>query len=154
MLPRTLYRIRPFRIADYDRVYAIWKKAEGVGLNESDSREAVGRYLRRNPGLSQVAESGGNVVAAVLCGHDGRRGYLHHLAVAREWRRKGLGRALVAACLERLRREGVPKCNLFLFASNRPGRTFWKRLGWSVRADLRLVQRRTASSSGSSRKSC
>jgi N-acetylglutamate synthase len=135
-------------------VHAIWKKAEGVGLNESDSREAVGRYLRRNPGLSQVAVSGGKVVAAVLCGHDGRRGYLHHLAVVREWRRMGLGRALVAACLDGLRREGIPKCNLFLFASNRGGRVFWKRLGWSVRADLRLVQRGTTSSSRSARKSC
>jgi N-acetylglutamate synthase len=135
-------------------VHAIWKKAEGVGLNESDSREAVGRYLRRNPGLSQVAVSGGKVVAAVLCGHDGRRGYLHHVAVSRGWRRMGIGKALVAACLEGLRKEGIPKCNLFLFASNRGGRVFWKRLGWSVRGDLRLVQRGTASCSGSSRKSC
>ena len=154
MPTRPSVRLRPFRFADYDEVHAIWKKAEGVGLNESDSREAVGRYLKRNRGLSHVAVSGGRVIAAVLCGHDGRRGYLHHLAVARKWRRMGLGRALVAACLEKLRKEGIPKCNLFLFASNRPGRVFWRRLGWSVRADLRLVQRGTAAAGRSSRKSC
>ena len=125
-----------------------------MGLNESDSRQAVVRYLRRNPGLSHVAVSGGRVIAAVLCGHDGRRGYLHHLAVAHKWRRMGLGRALVAACLDKLCGEGIPKCNLFLFASNRPGRIFWRRLGWSVRADLRLVQRGTATARGSSRNSC
>jgi ribosomal protein S18 acetylase RimI-like enzyme len=154
MAPRSPVSLRPFRIADYGEVYAIWKKAEGVGLNESDSREAVGRYLRRNPGLSQVAVSGGRVVAAVLCGHDGRRGYLHHLAVAKRWRRMGLGRALVAACLGKLHKEGIPKCNLFLFASNRPGRAFWRRLGWSVRSELRLVQRSTAAKSRPNRRSC
>jgi|CZKI01.1.fsa_nt_gi ribosomal protein S18 acetylase RimI-like enzyme len=154
MSPRPSVRLRPLRAADYDEVYAIWKKAEGVGLNESDSREAVGRFLKRNPGLSQVAVSAGRVIATVLCGHDGRRGYLHHLAVARKWRRKGVGRSLVAACLEKLSKGGIHKCNLFLYASNRPGRVFWRRLGWNVRSDLRLVQRGTARIPGSCRTSC
>lgn len=99
---------------------------------------------KRNSGLSLVATSEGRVIAAVLCGHDGRRGYLHHLAVARKWRRQGIGRKLVAASLEKLRSQGIPKCNLFLFASNKAGRLFWRHLGWKVRADLRLVQRDTA----------
>lgn len=137
--------IRTFRISDYDSAYRIWRNAEGVGLGESDSRKAIGVYLRRNPRLSQVAVAGDRVVAAVLCGHDGRRGYLHHLAVARKWRRMGIGKALVAACLEGLRREGIPKCNLFLFARNRPARAFWKGLGWDVRSDLLLAQSRTMS---------
>jgi N-acetylglutamate synthase len=147
--------IRPLRIGDYDQIYALWKDAgEGVGLNESDSRAAIGRYLRRNPGLSLVATAGGRVVATVLCGHDGRRGYLHHLAVAGKWRRRGIGRSLVAACLEKLRSEDIPKCNLFLFASNVKGRAFWRSLGWTVRSDLRLVQRGTASAGAPCRRSC
>jgi len=147
-------RYRVFRTADYGEVYAIWKKAEGVGLSESDSRDAIARYLRRNSGLSRVAVCEGRVIGAVLCGHDGRRGYLHHLAVARRWRRIGVGRTLVEACLERLRDEGIPKCNLFLFAGNRPGKDFWRRLGWSIRDDLRLVQRGTADASGRCLKTC
>jgi len=154
MPTRPLIRLRALRAADYDQVYAIWKVAEGVGLGESDSREAVRRFVRRNPGLSQVAVSEGRVIAAVLCGHDGRRGYLHHLAVARRWRRKGVGRTLVSTCLESLRREGIPKCNLFLFAGNGPGKVFWKRLGWVVRADLRLVQFGTAGIPSRSLTSC
>jgi putative acetyltransferase len=136
-------RLRALRLSDYEDVYALWKRTEGVGLSESDEKEAIGLFLRRNPGLSQVATSGGKVVAAMLCGHDGRRGYLHHLAVARKWRRQGVGRAVVAACLEKLHAEGIPKCNLFLFASNTSGQAFWRSLGWSVRSDLRLVQRST-----------
>ena len=102
-----------------------------------------------------MATSGGRIVAAILCGHDGRRGYLHHLAVAPKWRRLGIGRTLVGACLKGLRGERIPKANLFLFASNAAGRAFWRRLGWSVRPDLRLVQRRTAATpADASLKSC
>jgi ribosomal protein S18 acetylase RimI-like enzyme len=136
-------RLRPFRIADYERVMRLWKKTEGIGLNESDTREAVAAFLRRNPGMSAIAVSGSQVVAAILCGHDGRRGYLHHLAVARGWRRQGLGRSLVAFCLDKLHSAGIPKCNLFLFSDNHSGKAFWKGLGWQVRPDLRLVQRPT-----------
>lgn len=153
MTPPAAVRIRAFRISDHPQVRVLWEKSEGVGLNESDTREAVGRYLKRNPGMSLVATAGRRVVAAVLCGHDGRRGYLHHLAVARRWRRRGLGRLLVDRCLASLAAEGIDKCNLFLFSDNAEGKAFWRRIGWSVRADLRLVQRAT-SGGGSCRKSC
>jgi len=145
---RPAIRLRTFRLADYEPVFALWKQTEGIGLNESDTREAIGHFLRHNPGLSVIATAGGRVVGAVLCGHDGRRGYLHHLAVARK------GRRLVSACLDRLRAAGIPKCNLFLFASNLAGKAFWRHLGWSVRADLRLVQRGTAPAAGGARTSC
>ncbi|MGD1029784.1 MAG: GNAT family N-acetyltransferase [Opitutaceae bacterium] len=147
-------KIRIMRISDYGRVHALWKRTEGIGLNESDTREAIGRFLRRNPNLSLVATAGRRIVGTVLCGHDGRRGYLHHLAVVPSRRRRGLGRELVAVCLDKLRSEGIPKCNLFLFASNTSGKAFWRRIGWNVRSDLRLVQKNTASSCGSSRTSC
>jgi ribosomal protein S18 acetylase RimI-like enzyme len=139
-------RLRAFRIADYGRVMKLWKKTEGIGLNESDTRAAVAAFLRRNPGMSAVAVSGGRVVGAILCGHDGRRGYLHHLAVAKGRRRRGLGRSLVAFCLHELHSAGIPKCNLFLFSDNHAGKVFWRRLGWQVRPDLRLVQRASAPS--------
>jgi ribosomal protein S18 acetylase RimI-like enzyme len=151
--PTSPVRIRLFRIADYAESHALWKRTEGIGLSDSDSREAVTLFLKRNRGLSLVATARGRVIAAVLCGHDGRRGYLHHLAVAREWRRQGVGRSLVSACLEKLRAEGIPKCNLFLFASNIAGRAFWLNSGWTIRPDLRLVQRGTAAGSGSRRPS-
>src|SRR5262245_8843319 len=96
-------RLRPMSIADFHAAASLWAVAEGIGLNEPDTLEAIGAYLERNPGLSLVAEVDGAIVAAVLCGHDGRRGYLHHLAVATGCRGQGLGRRLVACCLESLR---------------------------------------------------
>lgn len=70
--------IREMTIQDYDEVLALWRTSEGVGLSDADSDEGVARFLDRNPGLSFVARDGEHLVGAVLCGHDGRRGYIHH----------------------------------------------------------------------------
>lgn len=132
--------VRSFRIEDFDAVIALWQRTEGVGLNESDTRRAITAFLRRNPRLSFVAEQGGRIIGAVLCGHDGRRGYLHHLAVSKRHRRRGIGRRLVNACLAKLRKAGIQKCNIFIFANNAAGMKFWAHTGWSLRTELRLMQ--------------
>jgi len=132
--------VRCFCIEDYDAVLALWRRAEGVGLNESDTRRAIAAFLRRNRRFSFVAEKGGRIVGAILCGHDGRRGYLHHLAVAKRYRKRGLGRQLVTACLAKLRRAGIQKCNIFIFAHNAAGMKFWARTGWKLRTELRVMQ--------------
>ncbi|HSY54465.1 MAG TPA: GNAT family N-acetyltransferase [Opitutaceae bacterium] len=133
--------LRALTPADYDAVFALWQASEGMGLNESDTRDAIASYLVRNPGLSLVAEVENKIAGAVLCGHDGRRGYLHHLAVAHQYRRSGLGRALVDESLARLRAQGITKCNIFLYAANAAGRAFWLHEGWAPREDLVVVQK-------------
>ena len=142
--------VRHFRIEDFDAVIALWRRTEGVGLNESDTRLAITAFLRRNPRLSFVAEQGGRIIGAVLCGHDGRRGYLHHLAVSKRHRRRGIGRRLVNACLAKLRKAGIQKCNIFIFANNAAGMKFWTHTGWSLRTELRLMQIRLDDGSGAS----
>ena len=91
--------IREMTSEDYDAVYALWQATEGLGLSDADSREAIARYLERNPGLSFIAVENEELLGTVLCGHDGRRGYLHHLAVARSHRGQGLGRRLAQRAL-------------------------------------------------------
>lgn len=135
------YRIRQMRPDDYDDVVSLWEKTEGVSLGGSDSREAIASFLARNPGHSFVACIDSKLVAAVLCGHDGRRGYLHHLAVEKQHRRKGIGRDLIGACLSALEKLGIQKCNIFLFSGNEEARTFWVHMGWLSRADLDIMQR-------------
>ena len=135
------YTIRAMTIADYDAVLQLWQDIEGVGLNESDGREQTALFLKRNPGLSRVAAAGTIIVGAVLCGHDGRRGYLHHLAVARAHRQRGLGRQFVEACLASLQRRGILKCNIFIFADNAAGEAFWIHNGWAKRPDLQMMQK-------------
>ena len=131
-------------IADYDEVHALWEKSEGIGLDPDDSRECIEQYLDRNPGLSFVARDGGRLVGAVLCGHDGRRGYLHHLAVDHDHRRKGIGKALVAECIAGLRATGIPKCNIFVFGENQDAFTFWEADGWLDKSPVaKWMQKRT-----------
>ena len=130
--------------ADCDDVLALWRRTEGVGLNEGDTREGITAYLARNPGLSQIAHCEERIVGAVLCGHDGRRGYLHHLAVEPAFRGRGLGSAIVETCLNRLASEGIEKCNLFVYADNEPGARFWIRNGWTERTELKVLSKRTS----------
>lgn len=128
---------------DLKAVVAFWKATPGVGLNESDTIPALQAFLRRNPGQSLVVTAGKKVVGAVLCGNDGRRGYLHHLAVAPSHRGRGLGSAMVGECLKVLKMQGIDKCNIFVFADDRKARRFWEGSGWKVRGDLLVLQAQT-----------
>jgi N-acetylglutamate synthase len=125
-------RIRPFARDDYAAACRLWERTPGVGLNESDTKEAVVRFLERNPGLSAVLPgAGGELIGAVLCGHDGRRGYLHHLAVDEAHRHQGIARALVDYCFARLAADGIPRCNIFVYDENGDGMAFWLYNGWA-----------------------
>ena len=73
--------IREMQIQDYEEIYAMWQITSKRALSGADSRDAICRYLKRNPGLSQVAVEDGKIVGTVLAGHDGRRGYIHHLSL-------------------------------------------------------------------------
>jgi putative acetyltransferase len=140
-----IFSISDMQPDDYDAVLALWQESEGVGLTPSDNREAVHAFLARNPGLSLVARHDRQIVGAVLCGHDGRRGYLYHLAVAREHRQQGLGRSIVEACLLRLGSCGIAKATIFVYGHNDIGNRFWRNVGWKDRTDLVVLQRETPS---------
>jgi N-acetylglutamate synthase len=137
--------LRNMGSSDYPAVRLLWEACPGIGLGESDSREGIERYLERNPGLCFVAvesgASGERIIGAVLCGHDGRRGFLHHLAVDPDHRRRGIGSSLAGSCIRALRTAGIEKCNLVVFRTNGPGIRFWSREGWAERADLRVMSK-------------
>jgi ribosomal protein S18 acetylase RimI-like enzyme len=135
------WKIRSMTLRDYPQVRRIWKETEGLCVIAEDSRAGISVYLRRNPGLCFVATSAGRVVGTVLCGHDGRRGILRHLAVVRAQRGRGIARALVAASLAGLRRQGVRRCDLYVEDGNRAARSFWRHLGFGlVRYNYRTLQ--------------
>ena len=135
------FTIEEFTIQAYDEMMALWRDSEGVGLSDADSPKAISHYLARNPGMSFVAGMDGRIVGAVLCGHDGRRGYIHHLAVHRTCQRQGIGKALAARCTEALESAGIQKCHIFILNDNPDGRQFWDRIGWNFRTDIRVMSR-------------
>ncbi len=128
--------IREMTMADYDAAMALWQRTEGMGLRPADAPEHIARYLARNPGLSFVAMDGDRLVGTVLCGHDGRRGYLQHLAVERAYRGQGIGKALVERVLNALRDVGIRKCHLFVIKENQAAIAFWRHIGWELRQDI------------------
>lgn len=126
---------------DYKQTYALWKASEGIGLSDADTIEAIERYLHQNPGGSFVAYDEDSLVGAVLCGTDGRRGYLHHLAVAASHRGQGIGESLVEYCLQALQSQGITRCHIFVYRNNDLGKSFWKKTGWFEREDLLIMSR-------------
>lgn len=129
--------IRVMTIDDYDQVYALWHRIRGFGLRSvDDSREGIRRFLKRNPTTSVVAVIDGDVVGAILCGHDGRRGCLYHVCVDEAYRMRGIGKAMVVAAMEALKEEKINKVSLIAFTKNDIGNAFWKEIGWTKRQDL------------------
>lgn len=129
--------IKKMTINDYDEVYNLWINTNGMGLNNiDDSREGIERYLKRNPNTCFIAKKDNNIVGVILSGHDGRRGYIHHTAVAVTERREGIGKALLNRVLNALEKEGINKVALVAFSKNEIGNRFWEKNGFIVRDDL------------------
>ncbi len=129
-------QLRTMTIDDYPQVYALWMTIHGFAIRSiDDSQQGVARFLRRNPTTCVVAELDGQIVGAILCGHDGRRGCLYHVCVAEAHRKHGIGQQLVRFCLNALTAEGISKVNLIAFKTNEVGNRFWQGLGWTWRAD-------------------
>ena len=129
-------RLREMTPADYDDAMALWLGSAGVGRSPDDTPEYLAAFLARNPGCSFVAEANGRLVGAIMAGHDGYRGYIHHTAVAESFRGRGIGRRLTEAALQALGDQGIHKVALVAFESNQGGNAFWESLGFTVRSDL------------------
>jgi ribosomal protein S18 acetylase RimI-like enzyme len=121
---------REFVLDDYDGAIALWDGIEGVEICEGDSREEIAEYLKRNPGLSRVAEAEGKIVGVTLCSHDGRRGWIYHLAVAQAYRRQKVGKLLIDACVDGLRKLGLKRAIILVAGDNPAGHRFWLQNGW------------------------
>lgn len=126
----TTFTTRELGIGDYRAVVALWEASAGVEIAEGDDQESIARYLARNPGLSRVAVMDGRIIGAVLCGHDGRRGLIYHLAVAQEDRGKGIGRRLTEECAQGLKRLGLKRAILLVAKGNEDARGFWRAAGF------------------------
>jgi ribosomal protein S18 acetylase RimI-like enzyme len=134
-----MVKLHEMTIEDYPDVFQLWEMSDNIGLSKADSQPSIQKFLERNPGMSYIAWTEEKMVGAVLCGHDGRRGYIHHLMVHPEFRRKGIGQSLVSRCMFALTRIGIQKCHLFVFEENLHGIKFWESLGWTRRVELTMM---------------
>jgi ribosomal protein S18 acetylase RimI-like enzyme len=134
----TRYEIREMTINDYDDIIVMFRETPGISVREADSRAATETYLNRNPGLSFVATVDSKMIGCVMCGHDGRRGYLQHLVVQSEHRNQGIGEKLFMACVYALQKIEISKTHIFVFKTNNLANKFWADKGWELREDLNM----------------
>ena len=129
--------IRTMTIEVYENVYTLWKTISGFGIRSiDDSKDGIRRFLKRNPTTSVVAEIQGKIVGSILCGHDGRRGSFYHVCVDQNYRRYGIGKAMVVYAMKKLKEEEISHVSLIAFAENNIGNAFWNTTGWKERSDL------------------
>lgn len=129
--------IRLLMLEDYDKVYQLWTSTKGMGMRSlDDSVDGIGKFLKRNPTTNFIAQVEDKIVGVILCGHDGRRGYIYHTAVNSDYRGNGIGKKLVNTVIEALRKEKINKVALVVFDSNDLGNKFWQSLGFDKRNDL------------------
>lgn len=129
--------IRTMAISDYNAAYTLWTNTAGMGMRSlDDSPEGIEKFLRRNPTTNFVAVHDRKIVGIFLSGHDGRRGYIYHVAVDSALRNRGIGNTLLERALEALKREGINKAALVVFKDNKIGNSFWDKRGFETRRDL------------------
>jgi ribosomal protein S18 acetylase RimI-like enzyme len=127
---------RAMQITDYDAVVALWRACEGLSLRDADSPSGIDSYLRRNPGLSFVAEKEARIVGSIMAGHDGKRGYIQHMAVDQSVRNRGIATKLVECCLAALKKQGIEKSHVHVLKDNQAGRAYWSARGWTRRSEI------------------
>ena len=127
---------RSMTIEDYEEVYAMWQITTKRALSEADENSQIERYLNRNSGMSQVAVVNGKIVGTVLAGHDGRRGFIHHMAVLPEYRRHKIGQGLAQRAIEGIKADGIDKTHIFCYQNNETGQNFWRNFGFEKRGDI------------------
>jgi len=131
-------KIEKFSMKLYDDVVQLWNKA-GISVGSSDSKKQIERMLERNPNLFLIGKIKEKVIAVVMGGFDGRRGYVHHLAVDPINQKKGYGKKLMDDLIREFRGIGVHKIHLFIEKQNQAVVDFYSNLGWQMRSDLIMM---------------
>ena len=134
--------IRPFEIGDNDAIINLWREC-GLLVPWNHPQRDIDRKMQVQPELFLVGEADGNLVASVMAGYEGHRGWLNYLAVAPQMQKQGFGRQIVEYAIEKLRERGCPKINLQVRATNQEVIAFYESLGFQVEdiisLGLRLV---------------
>ena len=131
-------KIQTFSMVFYDEVIQLWRNA-GLGVSSSDSKGEVEKMLNRNPDLFLIGTLKDKVVAVVMGAFDGRRGYVHHLAIDPTYQRQGYGAKIMTKLNETFRQKGIHKIHLFIEKRNKKVIDFYKNLGWEIREDLIMM---------------
>jgi ribosomal protein S18 acetylase RimI-like enzyme len=138
-----MYPFRVMLITDYDQAIELWERTEGMVLSEADSSEAIDSYLNRNADMSFVCLDDLKIIGTILAGHDGRRGFIYHVAVDPQYRGQSIAKQLISLSLDQLKSAGITKCHLMVLEDNQIGNQFWAKAGWQRRSGILLYSQST-----------
>jgi ribosomal protein S18 acetylase RimI-like enzyme len=124
--------VRPYRARDREALLELWATAFPDDPPRNAPETILTNKLRVQPELLLIAEGPEGLLGAVMVGYDGFRGWIYHLAVREDQRRRGVGTALVRSAEDRLRALGCPKVNLQIRVANADVEGFYRSLGYAV----------------------
>ena len=110
--------LQPLQESDYPKLINLWESSDWIDVRQTDTREALAKFLHQNPSCNFASYVGTKLVGSVLAGHDSWRGYLYHMAVAPDYQKHGIGTQLVSAAVEALKQECVPKVHCLVKRDN------------------------------------
>ena len=125
------FEIRRYRESDRDAVVDLWREC-GLVMPWNDPVKDINRKLRVQRDMFLVGSVGGQLVATVMAGYEGHRGWINYLAVATDYQKMGYGRRLMEEAESRLRAVGCPKINLQVRSSNADVKEFYTTIGYST----------------------
>ena len=123
--------IQVYQAVDEAAVVRLWHDC-GLVVPWNDPNADIARKVHTQPDLFLAGIGDGRLVATVMAGYEGHRGWINYLAVSPGLQRQGIGRQMMAAAAERLRQLGCPKINLQVRTSNKDVIAFYKHLGFSA----------------------
>ncbi len=131
-------KIELFTMRYYHEIIDLWKRT-GIEISSSDTRDEIARILKRNPDLFLIGKENEKVIAVVMGAFDGRRGYVHHLAIDPDYQKKKYGKMMMDELIEKFQIKKVHKVHLFIEKNNKEVVDFYRKLGWEVRDDLIMM---------------
>jgi len=129
-------KYRKMKLGDYQYIIKLWKNTAGIGISSSDDKDKINFFLKKNNKTCFVAIDKEDIIGTILCGNDGRRGYIYHLVVKEPYHNKGIASKLVDYCVEGLKKDKIDKCHLFVYKTNIKAIEYYIRKNWKKRDEL------------------
>ena len=131
------FALRTASAADVDAIVALWQQAAENDSRPPDTAEAVLALLGRDPEAMILADHDGALIGSIIAGWDGWRYHLYRLAVRPDWRKQGVGSALLSAAEDRLRALGATRLDAMVLDGNDLGQSLWQARGYRRQDDWR-----------------
>jgi len=132
------YAIRNASVTDVPTLLALWESAAENDSRPADTREAVLALLHRDPAAVLVAcAADGELAGSIIAGWDGWRYHLYRLAVRPDWRRQGVGSALLDAAEDRFKALGATRADAMVLSGNSLGQRLWRASGYTEQREWR-----------------